>query len=360
MEQAIVDTFCKMVRISSESGDEEEFIQYLKDLFTTGLHAECTLDSYGNLIAKVPSKSSESAESVLFGVHADTVKPGKNIEPVLTGGMISSKGETILGADDKAGIAELFEAVKTADCHPPVEIIVTKGEETGLLGSKNLDASTLNSKIGFVIDSDKLDDIIVGGPSYMSITVNITGRLAHAGMEPEKGISSIKAASHAISMLKEGWVDNETTVNVGVIRGGEVLNSVPEKTEVRVECRSKDHEKCVHQSNMIKKIFQTSAESVGATADVDMELQIMCYSISEGSESVKLARRALKSEGLEPEIKIICGGTDAANYNEKGIETVVIGMGVQGEHTKDEKIAVSDMMKGVRIIQQILKDLCGR
>lgn len=194
----------------------------------------------------------------------------------------------------------------------------------------------------------------------MSITVNITGRSAHAGMEPEKGISSIKAASHAISMLKEGWVDNETTVNVGVIQGGEVLNSVPEKTEVRVECRSKDHEKCINQSSLIKRIFQTSAESVGAAADVDMELQIKCYSISEDSGSVKLAIRALKSEGLEPEIKIICGGTDAANYNEKGIETVVIGMGVQDEHTKAEKIAVSDMMKGVRIIQQILKDFCGR
>lgn len=143
MEQAIVDTFFKMVRISSESGDEEKFIHYLKDLFTRELDAECTLDNYGNLIAKVPSKSSGSSKSVMFGVHADTVKPGKDIEPVLADGVISSGGETILGADDKAGIAELFEAVKTADCRPQVEIVVTKGEETGLLGSKNLDASTL-------------------------------------------------------------------------------------------------------------------------------------------------------------------------------------------------------------------------
>ena len=118
--------------------------------------------------------------------------------------------------------------------------------------------------------------------------------------------------------------------------------------------------KVISLGNLIKKIFETAAESAGAKAVVGMELQIKCYSISEGSDSVKLAIRALKSEGLKPEIKIICGGTDAANYNEKGIETVVIGMGVQDEHTKAEKIAVSDMMKGVRIIQQILKDLCGR
>jgi len=360
MEQEIVNTLFKMVQISSESGSEAEFINYLKDLFTKELNAECVLDKYGNLIAKVTAKASESAEPALFGTHADTVKPGKAIEPVLSDGIISSRGETILGADDKAGIAELFEAVRTADCHPPLEIVVTKEEEIGLCGSKNLDASILNSKIGFVIDSDRLDDIIVGGPSYMSITVNITGRSAHAGMEPEKGISSIKAAAHAISMLKEGWVDNETTVNVGVIRGGEVLNAVPEKAEVRVECRSKKHEKCINQSNLIKKIFQTAAESVGAKAEIDMELQIKCYSISEDTESVNLAVKALKSEGLEPQIRIICGGTDAANYNEKGIETVVIGMGVQAEHTKDEKIAVSDMIKGVGIIQHIFRDLCSK
>ena len=156
----------------------------------------------------------------------------------------------------------------------------------------------------------------------MSITVNITGRSAHAGMEPEKGISSIKAASYAISILKEGWVDNETTVNVGIIEGGDVLNAVPEKTEVRVECRSKNHEKCVNQSNMIKKVFQTSAESVGAKAEVDMELLIKCYCISEDSKSVDLAVKALKNQGLDPKIKVICGGTDAANYNKRGIETI--------------------------------------
>ncbi len=152
MEQELIDTFFSKVKSSSESGNESEFMNYLRDLFIKEPHAECILDKYGNLIAKVPAKASESAKPVLFGLHADTVKPGKDIEPVVEGGVISSKGETILGADDKAGIAELFEAVRTADRHPPLEIVVTRGEETGLLGSKNLDASILNSKIGFVID----------------------------------------------------------------------------------------------------------------------------------------------------------------------------------------------------------------
>ncbi len=252
MKRELVNTFFRMVRISSESGNEKEFIHYLKDLFTKELQAECVLDKFGNLIAKVRAKNSGSIEPIFFGVHADTVKPGKEIEPILKDGIIHSKGETILGADDKAGITELFEAIRTANCYPPIEIVVSRKEETGLKGSKNTDASLLKSRMGFVIDTDNLEDIIVGGPSYMSIKVDITGRAAHAGMEPEKGISSIKAASHAISMLKEGWIDDETTVNVGVIRGGEVLNAVPEKTEVKVECRSQIHDKCLQRSDLIK------------------------------------------------------------------------------------------------------------
>jgi tripeptide aminopeptidase len=358
MSETFINTFCKMVQISSESGNEKDFIDYLKDLFTKEIGANCALDNYGNLIAKISAKNSSSVEPIFFGVHADTVKPGENIEPVIENQIIYSKGETILGADDKAGIAELFEAIRTADCYPPIEIVVSREEEVGFKGARNIDTSLLRSKMGFVVDTDNLTDIIVGGPSYMSIKVDITGKAAHAGMEPEKGISSIKAASYAISTLKEGWIDDETTVNVGVIRGGEVLNAVPEKTEVKVECRSQIHEKCLRRSALIKQIFLNAAESIGARADVTMELLVQCYRISEDTESVSIAKKAVSTAGLHPKVKVICGGTEAAIYNEKGIETAVIGIGVQSEHTKDEKIAVADMIKAVEIIQQIFKNFC--
>ena len=207
IREKFVDIFFKMVRISSESGEEKEFINYLRDLFTKELKTKCIIDNYGNLILKIPSKNSNCIEPVFFGVHADTVKPGKDIEPILKNGVIRSKGETILGADDKAGIAELFEAIRTAKQYPPLEIVVSREEEVGLIGTKNIDISLLKSKIGFVIDGSKLEDIIVGGPSYMSIDIKIVGKSAHAGLRPEEGISSSKAAAHAISMLKEGWID---------------------------------------------------------------------------------------------------------------------------------------------------------
>lgn len=355
--KGLVDIFCKMVQVSSESGGEKRFISYLRDLFIKELNAKCIVDNYGNLIAKIPTKNTASTGPVLFGVHADTVKPGKNIEPILKDGIIRSKGETILGADDKAGIAELFEAIRTTEQHPPLEIVVSREEELILIGSKNLDASLLKSKNGFVIDADAPEDIIVGGPSYMTIDVDVTGKAAHAGAHPEKGISSIKAASYAISILKEGWIDEETTVNVGIIKGGSVLNAVPEKTNVKIECRSQSHEKCLRQSSLIKEVFLTAAKAVEARAEVKMTECIKAYRISEDTEVVEIAKRAVSSVGLEPNVRVKCGVTDAASFNEKGIETVTIGMGVKAAHTKEENVAVADMEKTVAIIQHIFKEL---
>lgn len=354
MSERLVNTFMEMVRIDSESGEEKKFIDYLKNLFTREFKAKCVVDTFGNLIATIPAKNSTRTESVFFSCHADTVKPGKGIEPVLANGVIRSKGETILGADDKAGIAELVEALRTTDRHPPLEIVVSREEEIGLVGAKHLDTGSLRSKMGFLIDMDALDAVVIGGPSHMIIDVEITGKAAHAGMEPEKGISAIKAASCAIAILKEGWIDKETTVNVGIIEGGEIRNGVPEKAKIKAECRSLTHEKCIAQSELVKQIFETAAKSVGARAQVKMELAYKAVSISEDSQVVSIAKKAVESVGLTPRVMTICGGTDGSIYNEKGVQTVVIGMGGKAEHSKDEHIAVEDMEKAVRMIQTIL------
>jgi len=357
IRKKLMENFFNMVRINSESGEEKEFINFLKELFVKELKAEYIIDNYGNLILKIPSKNSTCIEPVLFGVHADTVRPGKNIEPVLENGIIHSKKDTILGADDKAGIVELFEAIKTASQHPPLEIVVSIEEEIGLCGSKNIDISLLKSKIGFVIDASKLEDIIIGGPSYMSIDIEIVGKGAHSGLRPEEGISSIKAAAYAISMLKEGWVDKETTTNVGIIKGGQALNAVPERTDIKVECRSLSNKKCIYQSNLIKEVFITAAKSIGARADIKIKQEMKAYHISENTKVVKIAKKALSGVGLIPNVRSICSGTDASNYNNKGINTIVIGMGSKLSHTKEENIAIVDMEKAVNMIQHIFKEL---
>ena len=204
MSSRLVESFINMVRIDSESGQEERFIAYLMGLFEQKLGAHCQRDNYGNLVAKIPARNASSSAPILLGMHADTVKPGKGIEPVLHGGVIRSNGETVLGADDKAACAEVLEAIRTADRFPPLELVVTREEEIGLRGAKNLDYSLLDAKFGFLVDMDAVNAVVVGGPSCIITKVNILGRASHSGMEPEKGISAIRAACDAVCRLKEG------------------------------------------------------------------------------------------------------------------------------------------------------------
>jgi len=147
---------------------------------------------------------------------------------VLDDGVIRSGGDTILGADDKAGIAEMLEALRLAKVRPAIEVVISRQEEVGLIGVKNLDYNKIKVKKGFLLDNDTLKTIVIGSPSYFAIDAVVTGKSAHAGMEPEKGINAIQAASHAIAKLKLGRLDEETTANVGVISGGVIRNGVPE------------------------------------------------------------------------------------------------------------------------------------
>jgi tripeptide aminopeptidase len=348
----VAQVFMGLVRIDSESGEEERFIQYLKELFARELGAECACDSYGNLIARVPGKGSQ-AEPVLLVAHADTVKPGKGIEPIVENGIIRSQGETVLGADDKAGIAEIFVAVKGAERHPPLEIVITRSEEIGLLGAKNLDYSIIEAKRGFVLDSDLLEAIIIGGPSHFSIDVAISGRAAHAGMEPEKGISAIRTAALAIAKIPEGRIDGETTANIGIIRGGEIRNGVPEKATVQAECRSLNPEKAVRQAELMRRAFEEAAGKMGAQVEVKLDLEYKASQIPEDAPTVELAKRAIAAVGLKPEAKVIIGGTDASVFNAHGIESVVLGVGLRDEHSKEEQIAIADMERAVAIVQEI-------
>ena len=353
----LVASFMEMVRIDSESGQEAAFLSYLSDRLTGELGATCSFDDHGNLIVCIPGKGTIVSRPILFGVHADTVKPGQGIEPAIEDGVIRSAGETVLGADDKAGIAELIEAVLGAERHPPLEIVVTREEELGARGARHLDMTPLESRIGFVIDMDALDAVVIGGPSKMSIDVEITGRAAHAAMEPEKGISAVRVAADAIVNLREGRVAEGTTVNVGVVRGGEIRNGVPEKALIQLECRSLSHEVCLEQERHIRHVFEAAAASYGAKVSISTELSYRASRVADDSLAVVVAAEAIRSVGLTPDVRMIVGGTDASILNAHGIETVVIGAGMRNEHSKDEEIEIASMETAVRILRHILEQL---
>jgi tripeptide aminopeptidase len=353
----MVDLFCELVRIDSESGEEATLIARLKKLFEKELQADCVVDDYGNLIAKVSAKGSKTTTPILLGAHADTVKPGKGVAPVVEDGVVHSAGETILGADDKAGIVEILEALRTAKKHPPVEVVITRNEEVGLLGAKSLDRSKLLAKMGFILDGEDLDKVVIGGPTYVALDAEITGKAAHAGMEPEKGISAIRVAAKAITNMPEGRIDEETTANVGIIQGGTIRNGVPEKATLVAECRSLNHSKCLQLAEVMKRAIEQAAKEVGAKASVALTTEMRAAKISEDARVVQVAKEAIAAVGIDPETQVITGGTDALILNEKGIDAVVIGFGGRQAHAKEEHIAISDMEKATEIIRHLLHAL---
>ena len=354
MSERMIRQFMEMVGIDSESGNEARMMDYLlgavKD---AGGHA--ALDAYGNLIAAFPAKGCQGKDAVLLSCHADTVKPGVGIKPALVDGVIRSQGDTILGADDKAGIAEALEVLRVADVHPPVEFAVSRQEEVGLLGVKRLDFSRITARRGFLLDNDTLDTIVIGGPSYFAIDVTVHGRASHAGMEPEKGINAIRAAARAIAALRLGRLDHDTTANVGVITGGLIRNGVPALCSFLAECRSADHDKATALAGEMERIIRHEVEAAGARVEISTENMCRAVAIPEDAWPVRLAKQALRTVGIEAKAVFITGFTDASIYNNRGIEMAVVGVGAQNEHSTDECIAVADMEKAVKALVEMLR-----
>ena len=354
MTSRMVEQFMEMVRIDSESGDEARMMDYLLRE-TRALGGEAELDAYGNLIARFAAKGCAAVAPILLSCHGDTVKPGVGIEPVLENGLIRARGETILGADDKAGIAEVLEALRLAEVRPPVEFAVSRQEEVGLLGVKELDFSMLTARRGFLMDNDTLDTIVIGGPSYFAIDVSIGGRAAHAGMEPERGINAIQAAARAIAALKLGRLDHETTANVGVIAGGMIRNGVPDRASFLAECRSADHDKGAALAEEMVRIIREQVTANGATVEIEVNNLCKAVTIPEDAWSVRTAQAALRTIGVEAKPVFITGFTDASIYNNVGIEMAVVGIGAKDEHATTENIAIADMSRARDALVEMLR-----
>jgi len=354
MTDRLVERFCAMVRIDSESGSEAPFIDAMRAQLEEELGADCETDAYGNLVGKIPAKGTSDAAPIFLGAHADTVRPGLGIEPVVVDGVIRSKGETILGADDKAGLATIIEAVLDAEKRPPVEIVITRGEEVGLLGAKNLDLSLLAATRGFIIDSDSLNEVIIGGPTHASLDIEIAGKAAHAAA-PEHGISAIRVAANAILGFEEGKLDDETVANVGTIEGGMIRNGVPERVTIKAECRSLNHEKCIAQAEAMKGAFESAAAEVGASVDVNVTIEYTACKVPEDAVQVQWAKQAIEAAGLDPQTQVILGGTDALVLTSRGIDAAVLGFGGKAAHSTDEHIAVADLEKVVEILRNLLE-----
>lgn len=363
--QRIVEEFLAYVQIDSPTKKEGKFAEYISEkLREIGLEVEIdnagekTGSDTGNVIARL--KGTKDAPSILFSCHMDTVSPGIGIKPLIKDDVIYSDGTTVLGGDDKAGIAAVVEALRIVKEnnmeHGPIEIAFTIFEEGGLHGSKNLDYSRLNSKLGFVLDSGgEVGEIVIKGPAQDVIDVKISGKPAHAGVCPEEGISAIQVAASAINRMNLLRIDSETTANIGTINGGQVTNIVCPEVTIKAEARSLSSEKLDKQTSHMVECFKRAAEEFGAEVEIITNRSYGPFVVDENDEIVNIVRKACESAGLDSKTKSTGGGSDTNILNGNGIKAVNLAIGERKPHTLEEHMKIDDLVKAAKLVLEIIK-----
>jgi tripeptide aminopeptidase len=321
----------------------------------------------GNLIARVPG-SVPAAPALLLCAHMDTVVPGEGVRPIVDGDTVRTDGSTVLGGDDKSGIAIICEVVRTLKerqvPHGDLDVVFTICEEFGLLGAKHLDTARLRARTGIVLDSDAVGFLFTRAPAANAMEFIIHGQEAHAGMAPERGISAIQVAAEAIAEMRLGRIDDETTANLGLISGGMAVNIIPNRVVIRGEARSHDEAKLHAQTTHMRACFETAAARHAVTVDgrhvtarveCDIQRQYDRMNVPDGSRIVQLVLAAGQRLGLSVRTTGMGGGCDANILNRMGLEVANLGTGMREIHTVKEWLNVTDMVRAAQIVLEIVR-----
>jgi tripeptide aminopeptidase len=373
-QERIKNLLLELVQIDSVSREERDVAERVKQLCEE-MGAEVFIDdagskvggNTGNVIARFPGTVPE-AEPIMMSAHMDTVVPGRGVKPIVEGDIIHTDGTTVLGGDDKSGCAVILETIRSLQeqsiPHAPIDAIFSICEEVGLLGAKHVDMSKVRAKYGIVFDSDDPGFLFTKGPSANHFEFKIYGLESHAGVAPEQGISAIKIAAEAISAMKLGRIDEETTANIGVIRGGEATNIITNFVLLRGEARSLDDSKLEAQTAHMVKCLEDAAAKYEVTVDgvttkgrVESEVTREYYAmdVSDDSRVVRLVKEAATRMGLDVKTLASGGGCDANIFNKRGIECANLGTGMRAIHTVKEWLDVKDMYASAEMTLEIMR-----
>ena len=372
--ERLADLFKSLVQIDSVSKKEGVISKTLQEVFQS-LGAQVIIDGAapkagsetGNLIARFKGAETDGVP-LLINAHMDTVQPGEGVKPLFRDGTFTSDVTTILGADDKSALAVIIETIKILRenklPYGPLEVVVTICEEIGLLGAKNLDYSLIKARYGYSLDATDTEGIVTRAPAANHIELEVHGRDAHAGAAPEKGINAIHLASRAISELRVGRIDEETTANIGLIEGGKATNIVPCLVRVAGEIRSHSPEKLDKETQKMVQSFERQVSDYKdrfpsddglprLEAEVRQDFSVL--KVPEDHPVVTLAKDAASSLGRKMKTKASGGGSDANIFFGHGIVAGVLGTGMKDMHTVRESIRLDDMVKSVELLLEIIR-----
>ncbi len=371
--ERISNEFCRQAAIDSPSFKEAAMATYLKQRFASfgaqiqeDQSATQTGSQSNNLVIRIPG--TKSGAPLLLSAHMDTVGPAEGVEPVLVDGVFRSAGPTILGADDKAGLAEIIEALEVLReqkiDHVPLEILVTVCEEIGLLGAKHLDFDLVTAKRGIALDTTGIDHVIHKAPAANRFKIEIFGQEAHAGVVPENGISAIQIAARAISRMQLGRIDEETTANIGIISGGQATNIIPRQVILEGEVRSHNPAKLQKQTRQIIGLLEeevaqaritVNGTEITATMAIELRDDYPAMHVDNQAEILQLIVQTATAIDFPLQVKAAGGGSDANIFNAHGIETVILGTGMTNVHSVEEEVRVDDMVQIARLLVEVIR-----
>ena len=358
--QRLIETLIDLISIDSPSGEEDAIDEEVSArLSALGLTVEH--DSYNNIIARLEG----IGEPLLLSAHLDTVEPGRGIKPVLEGDTLRSDGTTILGGDCKAGVAIVLEALASvAESSRPnraVEVAFSRHEEGGLVGVHHMDFSLLTAKSGIVLDGEGPPSrITVSAPSQNVVTAEIVGRAAHAGLEPEKGLSALLVTADILTRLPLGRIDFETTANIGWMEGGLKRNIVPERAALDGEFRSRSNDKLAWLEGQFRKVFDEAASRYpGASISLDIRNTYQAYRVEAQHLTIATIGNALGTLGLSPVLEASGGGSDANVFIERGITALPVGIGVRSFHTTWETAMIPEVLQGAEMCHAAIMSVNG-
>lgn len=369
----LLDEFLELVQVDSETGFEGEIAPVLKEKFTAlGLHVyednSKAITNYGagNLICTLEGNT--AGPTIYFTSHMDTVTPGKGVKPIVKeDGYVYSDGTTILGSDDKAGIAALLEGIRVLKeqkiPHGKIQFVITVGEESGLVGSRALEHDKITAEFGFCFDSNgQVGKAVIAAPYQMKIFATIYGKTAHAGVNPEAGISAVAIASKAVAKMKLGRIDEETTANIGRFTGGKekATNIVVDRVEIEAEARSLVEDKVNAQVEHMKHCFEEAAQELGGRAEFKAALQYPGYKYNEDHQLVQLASQAIRAIGREPHFFASGGGSDANVIAGYGIPTLNLAVGYERIHTTDERMSIAELEKATELFVSLVNTIYNK
>lgn len=365
-KERMLAEFKEIVAMPCHSFKEGQIFAWLKEKLEA-MGFEVTEDDAGKKLGGEVGnmwafkKGTKPGKCVLLSSHLDGVEPCGGTTVIQRDGVLYSDGTTILGGDDKSGVEGILEGLRLleeeGEGHADIQLLFTVAEEGGVNGSRCMDQSLLRADLGYALDSEGAPgEIIVGAPGQYKYKIEIHGKQAHGGLDPERGINAVMIAAKALADVKRyGRIDEETTANIGIIGGGTATNIVPDLVTIEGDARSRNNDKLLAIRDEIVNTIVGSAEKYGAKVVAHVEHKYSSFLIDENSAVVELAKAACAEHGFTPEVALTGGGSDANFINAYGVPCAILGTGMSNVHTVDEYLKEEDLYNTALMVHGILK-----